>query len=475
MSTRPTTDAKANPAPRGSGWRLGGVLALALAVRTAIAALGWTFAPGGPLVREPDSPSYIRAAEALIETGRFGRPGEPELIRTPGYPLLVAIGVWLGHVDAATVALQIALGCLTTWLVYRIGLAVFARDDCALAAALVYACEPLSALYASKLLSETLFTAMMAAVMLFALRFVSGQRAFDLGASAAFVAVAAFVRPIAYYLPLALAALYLIWLWRKSESKTRLLVQIAAFVGLALGPLVLWQARNYAAAGYGRFSAISDINLYFYQAAGALAEARGEPIREVQRQLGYGDEDAYFRLHPEQRGWSQTQRLEFLHEEAVRIIREHPGAMLRAHLAGIRGMLTDPGTNAFLHFFRVDEGRKPQLARPADVSLWARLRRAFRERPGMAATHASLCVILAGYYALAICGAIRCRALRNARLLFVLAAAGYLLVLSGGPAAYHRFRLPLVPLVCLLAGCGLAAHGRIGRKKAAAPAVRGEG
>lgn len=472
MSTRPTTDAKANPATRG--WRLGGVLALALAVRTAIAALGWAMAPGGPLVREPDSPSYIRAAEALAETGRFGRPGEPELIRTPGYPLLLTIGIWLGHVDAATIALQIALGCLTAWLVYRIGLAVFERDDCALAAALVYACEPLSALYCSKLLSETLFTTLTAAAMLCSLRFLRGQRALDLCASAGLVAGAAFVRPIAYYLPLALVVLYLIWLWKRSESKTRLLVQMLAFVGLAFGPLLLWQARNYAVAGYARFSAISDVNLYFYQAAGALAAERGAPIREVQRELGYGDDNAYFRLHPEQRDWSQTRRFEFLHDEAARIIGEHPGAMLRAHLAGVRDMLTDPGTNAYLHFFRSDESEQRPRATAGDASIWARLRRAFREKPRMAATHAALCAILFAYYALAICGAIRCRAWRNARLLFVLAITGYLLALSGGPAAYHRFRLPLVPAACLLAGCALAAHWRMGQRQAATPAGRGK-
>ncbi|HUY88628.1 MAG TPA: glycosyltransferase family 39 protein [Pirellulales bacterium] len=457
MTIRPTTDARPNLAPHCCDWRIGGVLALALTVRLAIAALGCAFAQGGPLVREPDSPSYIRAAEALVETGRFGKSGEPELVRAPGYSLLLTVGVWLGRVDAATIALQIGLGCLTAWLLYRIGLVVFERADCALAAALLYACEPLSALYASKLLSETLFTTTIAAAMLFALRFIRGQATLDLCLSAALVAGAAFVRPIAYFLPFALAALYVFWLWKGSESKQRLLLQTLAFVCLAFGPLVVWQARNYAVAGYPRFSAISDINLYFYQAAGALSAEREAPVREVQRELGYGDERAYLRLHPEQRSWSQAERLEFLHDEAVSIIREHPGAMLRAHLAGIRDMLTDPGTNAYLHFFRIDESQKRPQPRGGDASIWSRLRRAFREKPRTATVHTSLSAILFGYYALAIWGAICCRFWRNARLAFVLAVGCYLLALSGGPAAYHRFRLPLVPVVCLLAGCGLAA------------------
>jgi hypothetical protein len=431
-------------------------MALALAVRLTIAVLGWTLAPGGPLVREPDSPGYIRAAEALVEFGQFGPPGKPEVIRTPGYPLLLSVGVWLGRLDATTTALQIGLGCLTAWLIYRIGLLAFERTDWALAAAAVYACEPLSALYCGKVLSETLFTTVFAAAMLFSLRFIARQNAFDLCVSAGLAAGAAFVRPIAYFLPFALVSLYLLWLWKQSDARARLLGKMLVFAALAFGPLALWQARNVAVANYPKFSGISDINLYFYQAAGALAAERGVPVADVQRELGYGDDEVYFRLHPEQRSWSQAKRLEFERGEALRIIREHPLAMLRAHLTGVYDMLTDPGTNAYLDFFRL-RANEPGAARRPDASPWARLRRAFGEKPLAATLHLLLCAVLLGGYATAIWGAIACRAWSNRRLMFALAMAGYLLVLSGGPAAYHRFRLPLVPVGCLLAGCGLTA------------------
>jgi len=423
----------------------------------AIAAIGWAVTPGGPYVREPDSPGYIRAAEALVQTKSFGPPDKPEVIRTPGYPLLLTLGVLLGPLDAVTAVLQSALGCLTAWLLYRISLLIFERADWALGGALAYACEPLSALYCSKLLSETLFTAAIAVATLYALRFVTSQSGLDLCASAIALAVAAFVRPIAYFLPLVMAGLYVAWLWNSSDSKKRLLLKSLGFALLAFGPLVLWQARNYAVAGYPRFSAISDINLYFYQAAGTLALERGEPIGEVQRELGYGDEGAYLRSHPEQRSWSQVERLQFQHDKAVCILREHPGAMLRMHLAGIFDMLIDPGTNAYLDFFRLRDDERQAPLWQGDASIVARLRRAFREKPLAATIHVLLCAALLGMYAAAIVGAIVSRVWKNRLALFALAVAGYLLTLSGGPAAYHRFRLPLVPVVCLLAGCGLVA------------------
>ena len=457
MTNRRTNKLESTVPPRRRDWRIVGIVALALALRLAIAALGWGLTPGGPYVREPDSPGYIRAAEALVQTKSFGPPGHPEVIRTPGYPLLLTLGVWLGRLDIVTAALQIALGGLTAWLVYRISLLAFGRGDWALAGALVYACDPLSALYCSKLLSETLFTAATAAATLLAMRFVARQSGVALCASALAVAIAAFVRPIAYFLPLAIAGLYVAWLWNSSESRKLLLLKSLGFLLLAFGPLALWQARNYAVAGYPRFSAISDINLYFYQAAGTLALVRGEPIGEVQRELGYGGEDAYLRSHREQRSWSQTERLRFQHDEAVRILREHPGAMLRMHLAGIFDMLIDPGTNAYLDFFRLRDEHN-QAPRQGDASL-ARLRRAFREKPLAATIHVLLCAALLGMYVAAIVGALVSRIWKNRFALFALAVAGYLLALSGGPAAYHRFRLPLMPIVCLLAGCGLAALG----------------
>jgi hypothetical protein len=457
LTTRRIKELNSTVPPRRRYWRIVGIVAVALTVRLAIAALGWGLAPGGPYVREPDSPGYIRAAEALVKTQSFGPPGKPEVIRTPGYPLLLTLGVWLGRLDAATAVLQIVLGCLTTWLIYRVSLLVFGRPDWALAGALVYACEPLSALYCSKLLTETLFTAAIAATTLFALRFVARQSSIDLCAAAIVVAIAAFVRPIAYILPLAMAGLFMAWLWNSCESKKRLLFKSLGFLLLAFGPLALWQARNYAVAGYPRFSAISDINLYFYQAAGALAFERGAPIGDVQRELGYGGEEVYLRSHPEQRSWSQAKQLQFQHDEAVRIIREHPGAMLRVHLAGVFDMLIDPGTNGYLDFFRLRAGPDQAPPRQANASIVVRLRRAFREKPLAATIHVLLCAALLVSYAAAILGVLVSRVWNNRLALFALAIAAYLLALSGGPAAYHRFRLPLEPVICLLAGCGLAA------------------
>jgi hypothetical protein len=130
--------------------------------------------------------------------------------------------------------------------------------------------------------------------------------------------------------------------------------------------------------------------------------------------------------------------------------------MLRVQLAGVFGMLADVGSNAYLGFFRLDDDRDRPRRLRADESSLARLRRAFREKPLPLAFHGLLCATLLSYWAGCVAGAICGRVWRNpaARLLIVISC--YFLVLSGGPVGSHRFRLPIVPVISLLAGCGAA-------------------
>ena len=71
-----------------------------------------------------DAKEYVSLAEELVRHGRFmsstcpiigARINLPEIVRTPGYPLFLVPGVWLGHLRLVTVPLQIFLSCLTVF------------------------------------------------------------------------------------------------------------------------------------------------------------------------------------------------------------------------------------------------------------------------------------------------------------------------------------------------------------------------
>jgi 4-amino-4-deoxy-L-arabinose transferase-like glycosyltransferase len=434
------------------------VMAVALAARLAAPLAGFALARPAPLWHEPDTAGYVTAASQLVRTGRFGTVEQPEIVRTPGYPLLLAIGTAAGHVDVITIALQIAFGCLTVGLVYATAQVAFERREIALASAWFCACEPLSVLYASKLLSETLFTTLIAATLWLLARDARRPSWISLFAAAFAVAAAALVRPIAYFLPGWLALVIFLGgcTW---AARWKSLVRAALFLIAAMAPLVGWQVRNNWVAGYAGFSAISDINLYYYEAVPVLAAQRGlapPALADLQAELGFHDDLAYLRRHPEQRQWPAARRFAWLRREALRILQANPGTALSVHLAGIIHTLTDSGRNAYTHFLRLEAENHPsaRLAARPPPSPIARLMAALREKPSILLIHGLLAVTLAVYLALALVGVAAAAVWRNRFLWPAVAIGFYLLALSGGPAGYHRFRLPLVPVLSLLAGSG---------------------
>lgn len=441
------------------------VLGVALALRLAAPLLAVAVTRPAPQFHEPDTAGYLRVAEELFRIGWFGAPGQPEIVRTPGYPLLLVAGVAAGHVNAVTVGLQIALSCATVWFVYRASLLLFANDKTALAAGWLMACEPLSIIYASKLLTETLFTTLVAAVLWLLARFALTRRWRDLLAVAIVMAASAYVRPIAYFLPPLMALALVAVFWRQDAGHRRLLSQAAAFVVVAMALLVPWQIRNLRMAGYRGFAAISDVNLYYYEAVLVLADQRGIPPEQWDRiriDAGEGNDANYLRQHPEQVDWPPARRFQFMRSEAVRIIRGDPLRWARLHFAGVFHTLSDTGRNAWLAFFRLTDTGK--LAGPAlPGTFWQRATAAISQKPLVLAIHSLLAAILLVYLLLALIG-LASPASRTPGMLLALAVGVWLLLPTGG-AGYHRFRVPLVPVICMLAAQGYCSLVGLRRKR----------
>src|SRR5436305_5765138 len=91
---------------------------LAIAVRAAIVGTAWLVSPSASTFTLSDSPTYLVLGHSLATRHVFALAAAPELLRLPGYPLLIAIGDGLGHPTAITLGVQIWLGGLTAWLCY---------------------------------------------------------------------------------------------------------------------------------------------------------------------------------------------------------------------------------------------------------------------------------------------------------------------------------------------------------------------
>lgn len=271
----------AAPAPGGwRAWRITlAVLALALH-----AGLFWAAVQQQSALTD-DSIQYLRLADNWVEQGVFsqayGAPYAPDLQRTPGYPAFL---IALGRYVPVVLLFQHMLVLLSALLVWRI-LQGRVPDRIAEIGGWLYALMPYPAIFASMVLSETLFIALLLAATWQLLAGLEGPKWRPLIAGMGLLALAALVRPVALPL-LYIAAVYLLWLlWRRPAFR-----RPALGLALALPVLLLlpWMLRNEAVGGRMTLSVMGDMGLLHGRLGGLAAYRDRAPIDELTL-YRYGD------------------------------------------------------------------------------------------------------------------------------------------------------------------------------------------
>ncbi|HTU24879.1 MAG TPA: glycosyltransferase family 39 protein [Pirellulales bacterium] len=495
VSSALASSAPAIATPRRPTIGLACVLLVALVIRGGLFFAAWHAAPDFHSLLTGDSPTYIGPAKTLLSEGSFlaGAVPEgavPEIYRTPGYPLLLTAGLAAGHLELVTVAIQTLLSLASILLVYRLAHRLTGSASAALAASGLAAVEPLSIIYTSLVMPETLFTFLFLASTALLLRYLDRDSLPALFGSALLLAAATFVRPITYYLPplllCVLAARAILGrggagqgsanngdasLASSRSSRSGRLGGCIAAVGfglVAFAPCAAWQVRNYVETGYSGFTGIPECNLYFSQAASVLARLDGKSIQDVQAELGQYDDQMLAALH----GPEQAATIRRLGAEGRKILAEHPLDYAKIHLRCMLIWLLDPGGSDLLCLL----DRHPVAGgglRPLNSGVTEMFARLQRDNPELLYATLALATGLGLAYCCAALGLLA--VLRHFTwhwiCLFVPAAYFWLL---GGTLGCARLRQPVMPLVCLLAGWGLAITMAWFRRRrtSAAPAAR---
>ena len=395
-----------------------------------------------------DTDDYLQASVALVDEGRFTtRDGSPEMQRTPGYPLLLAVGALAGHVTLVTIGLQILLGVGTVWVVARLARRL-APSEPRLAqwSATIYALDPLSVVYPGLLLTETLFAALFAAHLLAlssCLRAPAGVARPALAGGLA--AACTFVRPIAYYWPF-VAAAFAAWHLRRRGARA-----CAVFLVAAVLPCALWATRNAVLAGYHGFSTTPAVHLYDSHAAAVMAKNDGTAY-----------EDARTALRARAASTSgEAARARYMAREGRRIVLEHPAVFLGGYLSGIARTLLGPGIAEYMQLY--GQPVPGGLTRTLAEGLWG-------ERRWLLLGAGAFLPIVLAQLAGATLGAAQVWRLACGSLL--LWSVAYFVLLSGGPTGHSRFRHPMMPMLCVLAAAGVVRRGEARRPDAGARASR---
>lgn len=445
----------------------------AIAVRLALLAV--TLARTGTWgLNRPDTHSYLEPGRNLLLHGQFAAGGLPELARTPGYALFLAFVSLAGPI-AASLA-QVALSALSVVLVGRLARRVFRDDSIALAAAWIFAFEPLSVIYSILLLSETLFLTLFLLCLERLVEFLREHRLPVLAAGGLWLAAATFVRPVTYYLPAALAVgLFLALarspylLTRRHRPGLRWKAPAVLLLSVVLW-LAGWQARNHFETGFDGFSSIQAQNLYYFIAADVNGSVEHRSLAQEQNELGYNDERLFLERHPIAAGWNQAQRIEFMRAAAVRVLRAHPGVFLRKQFEGSARTALNPGAAVLLSFVGApvdgDAYTRERDEGPARAAL-----RIARTYPWQAALMVAMETALLTLYAFAARGSVRGGA-PGSCLWLLLGVTLYFLAVSGGVVGEARLRLPIMPAICILAAAGAIRRNKISHRASFMPVTR---
>ncbi len=436
------------PAGAAARARLGWIVLFVILVATAGSRI--VVAAGAPerTLTNQDSPSYLDPAAALEQVGRFDTTPTsdvPMFFRTPGYPAFLAV---LGTVVGNSVReLAIGQAILSTLIV--LGAFVLARQwwggwSIPLLAAAAVAFEPLQVGSSANIATESLTSGMYVAVAIAATSAARRGSAWRWAGTGLLLALATFVRPSTYYLPLALAIVLVLGLrfWDWWPGWRRSLVWGLALLLPCVVCFGAWQVRNHRAVNSWRFSGVEPVYLYMYNAAAVTARETGRPYSAIRKEFRTDFNAAH--------GFEgQGPYLDAMFDEGRKILLRHPFTSARVSLAGETSLL-----------FGVKIDLYPKLR--LDPSTWRN-------------TLARIGLIL--FYIVTLFGIVRTLwSIRHNDVgpahVVVLLLVGSVLLVSAGPASTPRFRVPVTPLLCLYFAYGLvtiAQHVRTMTTRAAPP------
>jgi len=192
--------------------------------------------------RIADERDYLLLARSLFEGNGFAFPNGPTSLRPPLYPAFVAAIWWVvGHESLLAVRFaQAIVGLLTGLLAYYVGRHLYGQRAGVIAAALV-TLYPALLVAQSLLLTETLFSFFVTAMVASVVALLQRPRITFAVLAGLMLGAAALTRSILYPFPLVLVGLILWWLPVPRTRRCLMAIALCAAYAAIVGP---WAVRN---------------------------------------------------------------------------------------------------------------------------------------------------------------------------------------------------------------------------------------
>jgi hypothetical protein len=373
----------------------------------------------------PDSVDYDGLARSMLARGVY-EVGGNLATRMPGYPVLLA-GVYAVRGGVAGVmVLQGLMGGVIVWMAYLIGARCGGAGGypgqargymVGLIAAGLAAVDPLSVAFSASVLSETAFTLALMVGLWIAIRLLEGGRFWWWILLGAVWGAAVYLRGSVIW---CLVPVVVVIGCGRSWAGIRCHGWVGGVCAVLMMFVVLtpWQVRNFRLFGshYFRLTTLEGISLY----EAVYAGADGGPKQDV------------IPLPAEMRGMNEVQRNDEWSRRAWKEIWEHPGRVmwLAARKVG----------RTWTPFLNAGEFQNPLIQ--AGMGLW----------------HVPLFILaLLGIFG---------RGVGTKMKWLLLTPVLYFAAVHGLFLGSVRYRVPLMPIVCIFAAAGIAElWRRIGKRR----------
>ena len=401
-----------------------------------------------------DSSSYDQSARSIARLGIFSvspeRPDEPQILRTPGYPAFIAaIYLIFGERHASVIIAQILLSIVTAVMMYVMAARLWGRATAA-SAVLLLALDPVSLSYSELFLTETLFTCLMTLSACVGLHLAVRPRGSWIYALCIGASLSTLVRPIAYWLVFPVLAWLCLFEIAKGRGWKRGLVSCLLLFAPWLALIGGWQLRNFRVTGRAEYCFIANESLLRYRAADIISMRERISFEEAGRRIE--------ELIPDDGRRSLAETLSAHGVAGAAIVKKHPLLFLRSALRGAGKILFVPGEYELLQCLGVAPDKEGCLG---DMARLPARRYLMKWAVGIPAVFTAF-IASAAYLLLLYAGSLWTVAgirLRDRGRFFAhllcLGIVVYLVLLSARPEAGPRFRVPLMPVLCMYAANGL--------------------
>ena len=232
--------------------------------------------------------------------------------------------------------------------------------------------------------------------------------------------------------------------------------QVAGATLVLIIPWILivagWQVRNYNLTGCSEVSEIQGINILYYRAAGVIALKDKISLPQAQEQL---QKEYAVELLSKKDSCGPEMRV------GLQVIRNNPGLYVIEQLNGLSNFLLDSNGGDLILYLNGYYPNSPlqdigKLSPKALIDKW------FVKAPVSLALFLYAKAYLIGIYPFVFVFLISLfRRIKNGNerikdipILFILGLTAYFVAISIGPEAYARFRVPIMPFLCIMAGAG---------------------